>query len=143
MCWTSNKQPVLKKAEEPIPVFKILNKYMTSVYMFFPYRLHTKYLQNLEMPRKMGNMYSIFEGIHSYDAEISSIKDHPDDSNYFVVAIKNKEWFYLDTFSKSLCDLENAYIQVMGIIPEGAEYYRNEWGEIVSNSIILMEIKQI
>jgi hypothetical protein len=43
----------------------------------------------------------------------------------------------LDTF------LKGSYIQVMGVIPEGAEYYRNEWGEIVSNSIILTEIKEI
>lgn len=138
MCWTSKKIPVLKKAEKPIPVFKILLRNMDSVYMHFKYHLHTKYFQKLEVPHITGFRCCIFEGIHSYDAKMSFIKKYPTDRNFFAVAIKNKEWFYLDTFIKSC-----AYIQVMGVIPEGAEYYRNECGEIVSNSIILTEIKQI
>lgn len=136
MCWTSTKTPVLRKAEELIPVFKILCKNMDSVYMTFKYHLHTKYLQKLEAPRIMGSMYHIYEGIHSYDAETSIIKDYPGDSDLFVIFTK-KDDLFLDTFSKGL------YIQVMGVIPEGAVYYRNKWGEIVSNSIILTEIKQI
>ena len=142
MCWTSTKKPVLRRAEEPIPVFKILFRDMESVYMHFRYHLHIKYSQRLETPRNMISRYSIFEGIHSYDAEMSFIKDHSDDSHYFIVATKRDD-LYLDTFLKSLFNLENAYIQVMGVIPEGAEYYRNEWGEIVSDSIILTEIKEI
>lgn len=141
MCWTSTKTPVLMTAEKPISVFKILYKNMTSAYLYFKYHLHTKYLQELEIPRKMISKYCTFEGIHSYDAETTFIKDHPDDSNYFIVITKESD-LYLDTFPKSF-PVENAYIQVMGVIPEGAKYYRNEWGEIVSNSIILTEIKEI
>ena len=136
MCWASSKTPVLKKAEEPIPVFKILYKNMESVYMNFRYRLHAKYLQKLETPRIAVSRSFIYEGIHSYDAETSVIIDHPNDSDFFVI-ISKKDYLSLDTFSKG------PYIQVMGVIPEGAEYYRNEWGEIVSNSIILTEIKEI
>lgn len=136
MCWTSTKTPVLRIAEEPIPIFKILKKNMDSAYLTFRYHLHTKYLQKLEAPRIMGSIYSIYEGIHSYDAKTSIIKDYPGDSNFFVIVTK-KDDLFLDTFSKG------PYIQVMGVIPEGAIYYRNKWGEIVSNSIILIEIKQI
>ena len=136
MCWASSKTPVLKKAEEPIPVFKVLYKNMESVYMNFRYRLHAKYLQKLETPRIAVSRSFIYEGIHSYDAETSIIKDHPEDSDFFVI-ISKKDYLSLDTFSKG------PYIQVIGVIPEGAEYYRNEWGEIVSNSIILTEIKEI
>jgi hypothetical protein len=136
MCWISNETPVLKKAEEPIPVFKILYENMDSVYMTFRYHLHTKYHQKLEIPRITISKCYIYEGIHSYDAETSIIIDYPSDSNFFVITTKKND-LYLDTFSKG------PYIQVMGVIPEGAEYYRNEWGEIVSNSIILTEIKKI
>lgn len=136
MCWISKETPILMKAEEPIPVFKILHRNMDSAYLYFRYHLHTKYFQKLETPRIMVSQYSIREGIHSYDAETSIIKDHPDDSNFFVIITK-KDDLFLDTF------LKGPYIQVMGVIPEGAEYYRNEWGEIVSNSIILTEIKEI
>lgn len=136
MCWVSNKTPVLRKAEEPIPVFKILKKNMESVYMHFKYQLYTRYFQKLEMPINVGSTYyHIFQGIHSYDAEISCTKFI---HGYFVVVTKNN-LHSLDTFLK----LDGYYIQVMGVIPEGAEYYRNEWGEMVSNSIILKEIKEI
>lgn len=137
MCWVSVKTPVLMKAEEPIPVFKVLLRNMESVYMHFRYHLHTRYYQKLEAPRNMISRYCIFEGIHSYDAETTFIKKHPEDSNFFVVATR-KDDLYLDTFS-----ITGLYVQLMGVIPEGAIYYRNEWGEIVSNSIILTEIKQI
>lgn len=136
MCWTSTKTPVLKKAEEPISVFKILYKNMDSAYMTFRYHLHIKYLQKLETPRITCSRCSIYEGIHSYDAETSIIKDYPGQSDCFAIIAK-KDDLILDIFSKG------PYIQVMGVIPEGAEYYRNEWGEIVSNSIILTEIKEI
>lgn len=136
MCWTSTKTPVLKKAEEPIPIFKVLYRNMASAYTAFRYHLHTKYFQKLETPRITCSRCFINEGIHSYDAETSIIKDHPNDSNFFVIITK-KDDLHLDTFSKG------PYIQVMGVIPEGAEYYRNEWGEIVSNSIVLTEIKEI
>ena len=136
MCWTSTKTPVLMTAEKPIPVFKILYKNMDSAYMTFRYRLHTRYSQKLETPRTTVSKCFIYEGIHSYDAETSLIKDHPEDSDFFAI-ITRKDDLYLDTFKKG------PYIQVMGIIPEDAEYYRNEWGEIVSNSIILTEIKEI
>lgn len=136
MCWTSTKTPVLKKAEEPIPIFKILYKNMDSAYMTFRYHLHVKYLQKLETPRITYSSCSIYKGIHSYDAETSIIKDYSGQSDCFVIIAK-KDDLILDVFSKG------PYIQVMGVIPEGAEYYRNEWGEIVSNSIILTEIKEI
>lgn len=136
MCWISAKTPVLKTAEEPIPIFKVLYKNMDSAYMTFRYHLHTKYHQKLETPRIACSRCFIYEGIHSYDAETSIIKDHPEDSDFFVIITK-KDDSTLDTFAKG------PYIQVMGVIPEGAEYYRNEWGEIVSNSIILTEIKEI
>ncbi len=136
MCWVSNETPVLKKAEEPIPVFKVLYKNMESVYFKFRYHLHNKILQKLETPRIAVSRSFIYEGIHSYDAETSIIKDYPNDSDFFVIITK-KDDLNLDTFSKG------PYVQVMGVIPEGAEYYRNEWGEIVSNSIILTEIKEI
>lgn len=109
---------------------------MDSAYMTFRYCLHTKYFQKLETPRTTISKCFIYEGIHSYDAETSIIKDHPGDSDFFGIITK-KDNLILDTFSKG------PYIQVMGVIPEGAEYYRNEWGEIVSNSIILTEIKEI
>lgn len=136
MCWISNKTPVLKIAEEPISIFKILYKNMDSAYMTFRYHLHVKYYQKLEAPRITCSRCFIYEGIHSYDAETSIIKDHPEDSDLFVIITK-KDDLNLDIFSKG------PYIQVMGVIPKGAEYYRNEWGEIVSNSIILTEIKEI
>lgn len=135
MCWISNKTPVLKVAEEPIPIFKVLYKNMDSAYMTFRYHLHVKYYQKLETPQITCSRCFICEGIHSYDAETSIIKDHPRDSDFFAIITKKDD--FLDTFSKG------PYIQVMGVIPEGAKYYRNEWGEIVSNSIILTEIKEI
>ena len=136
MCWVSNETPVLKKAVEPIPVFKVLYRNMESVYFNFRYHLHNKILRKLETPRIAVSRSFIYEGIHSYDAETSIIKDHPEDSDFFVI-ISKKDDLNLDTF------LKGSYIQVMGVIPEDAEYYRNEWGEIVSNSIILKEIKEI
>lgn len=136
MCWVSNKTPVLKTAEEPIPVFKVLYRNMESAYFNFRYHLHNKILQKLGTPQIAVTRSFIYEGIHSYDAETSIIKDHPNDSDFFVIVSK-KDDMNLDTFSKG------PYIQVMGVIPEDAEYYRNEWGEIVSNSIILKEIKEI
>lgn len=130
MCWASE---TLKKriATEDIKVFKVvdiiggkLRSYYYSYRYDFnqPYRTYVKPVFYPDQPR-------IFNGFHSYN---------PKKCKYVKDKITG-EWhvkcgrIYLDTLN---CDCHI----VECTIPKHSEYYENEYGEIVSNQIIINKI---
>lgn len=136
MCWTTFKQPELKQATEPIPIFKILKKDLTGIYYGFQYNLNEPYFMFLEKPStsEIGNCSIINRGIHSY--HLDQIKLIPDGRTFkgFIV-YSNITGTGLDWF------LHIDKVIVEGYIPRNAFYYINERGECVSDSIVLKTIK--
>jgi len=145
MCWMTNKIPVLKIAEENIPVFKILHKDMTSVYFDWQYSLNIPYRSELDYLKTFsddsGTLSVIERGIHSYDLEQIKLKlTHCKEKTfpYIIFGIySNYNDTKLDTFES------HDYAKVIGYIPAGSHYYLNEKGEYVSDVIVLTTVESI
>lgn len=120
MCWNSNKEISPKISETDIPVFKICkksydDKHVESKYQHFTYELGKLYTENISPYISSGGDQIIKEAFHSYDMGLRII-----------------------SWSMMVSD----DIVVEGIIPKGAIYYLNIFGEIASNQIILKKIKK-
>lgn len=140
MCWTTFKQPELKQATEPIPVFKILKKDLTGIYYGFQYNLNEPYFMFLEQPStsKIGNCSIINRGIHSY--HLDQVKLVPNNSFFLIRGFI----IYSDVAKVGLDIFVNIdKVMVEGYIPKDTFYYINERGECVSNSIVLKTIKNV
>lgn len=119
MCWNSNKEISPKIAKVDIPVFKICkesydDKHVKSKYQHFTYELGKLYTENVSPYISLEGDQVINEAFHSYDMALSIV-----------------------SWSMMVSD----DIVVEGIIPKGATYYLNIFGEIASNQIILKKIK--
>lgn len=119
MCWNSNREISPKISETDIPVFKICkksydNKHVESEYQHFTYKLGKLYTENVNPYISPNGVQIINEAFHSY-------------AMYLRIIL----WRHV----------ESDEIIVEGIIPKGATYYLNGFGEIASNQIILKKIK--
>lgn len=123
MCWNGNKEISPKIAETDIPVFKICtksydDKHVESKYLHFTYELGKLYTENVNPCIIFPEGYQIInEAFHSYDIR-------------------------LEVIYGNMIDEYAGEIVVEGIIPKGATYYLNIFGEIASNQIILKKIKE-
>lgn len=121
MCWTSEYTPYKKIAEEAIIVYKYLTKDLKSPLQFY------QYIRNKKAPEetlsttigKKGqpNFWYIIKGYHSC-RNIDSAESYFYESLYYSIGYKD--------FKLYKC-----------IIPKGAIYYKNEYGHIVSNTIVV------
>lgn len=118
MCWCSNKKISPKISEKDIPVFKICKiydyKHVESKYQYFTYELGKLYTENIN-PYISSEGIRINKAFHSYD-------------------------MCLGIISHTMKSVDEIIVE--GIIPKGATYYLNEFGEIASNQIILKKIKK-
>lgn len=118
MCWCSNKKISPKISKKDISVFKICkksydNKHVESKYQHFTYELGKLYTENVNPYISYEGNQVIIEAFHSYD-------------------------ICLKTMSGIMKSFDEIIVE--GIIPKGATYYLNKFGEIASNQIILKKI---
>ena len=128
MCWASSNTPIIKVAKEPITVFKVVevhNGKVISSIMGYEYEIGKEYnlQKELEIVRTNVSRWRIAEGFHSYthDSVNNNINGYWETPNEIVdreVTIFNKHHF------------------MKCIIPIGSKYYLNEFGEVISDSII-------
>ena len=127
MCWISNNKPERLVAKEDIAVYKVVqispdNKIL-SYFNDFPYKLGEIYDATITIKRykdEYNDFYYIEQGFHSYKykLEIDPFLQIP------LTYDRNGTKYYGDDIYGMLC-----------IIPKGAEYYVNEFGDVVSTSI--------
>ena len=140
MCWFTNKKLKFKIAKENIPIYKICSKEddkILSYYKKFEYRLGWLYNTNFEVAFD-DKMSEIYKGFHSYSLNKTYYEKRYDNirvfkNESFIELIFNSNSNRLDTYSFG--------IVVSGYIPKGSAYALNEYGEYVSNSIILNKIE--
>ena len=152
MCWTSANKPILKTAEEDISVKKVLMDGMTSPFFYMKWKKNkvqesNRPLNPFEISTRFG--WCIEEGLHSckeiYRLIIPKVtmltdlqkdcKINPDynyryyssqpnvDASHFVMGLNYAECHVFDA-----------------VIPKGAKYCLNEYGEYASDKLIVKDI---
>ena len=140
MCWITNKKLKFKIAKENIPIYKICRKEddkILSYYKKFEYRLGWLYNTNFEVALD-DKMSEIYKGFHSYSLNKTYYEKRYDNIRVF----KNEN--FIELIFNSNSNRLNDYsfgIVVSGYIPKGSAYALNEYGEYVSDSIILNKIE--
>ena len=141
MCWSS-KTLEKRIATKDIKTFKIgfiKNDRLYSYYKYFLYDFNRLYETTIHS-ELLGEFYMINQGFHSYN---------PKKCSYFC----NITYRHIDVQSKITGELIDRYydnlifiydiIVFKCIIPKGTVYYENEHGEIVSEAIIIKQVKHI
>lgn len=139
MCWTTFKTANKLIAEKDIPIFKVCVESSrisdgTVVYSYFKhydYDLNKVYKLDGQLSLNIRpSAIDIHQGYHSYLETECKFERH---------SVFN-QWIVLDKDSRYVCTYEGHSVRVSGYIPKGSEYYVNEYGECVSNSICLTKI---
>lgn len=137
------KEPVLKIAEEPIQVFKIMlpeaEGKIRSFFMSALFTVGEEYASYLQQPVLFNNDEpgGIIEvGIHSYKGIPFDFRK--DSSRYDFIFLHTEE-------EKNICSYwkNDNIIKVNCTLPVGTHYYENEYGEVVSDRIIFDSIEEI
>lgn len=133
MCWISNNKPNRLVAEEDITVYKVvqisLDDKILSYFNDFPYKIGEIYNTTIvikhykdDYSADCSDFYFIEQGFHSYNYHLKiGLDPFLNTPNAYD---KNGTRYYGDDIYGMLC-----------IIPKGAEYYVNEFGDVVSTSI--------
>ena len=139
MCWTAatHKETKMKIAEKPFKVFKVSTGCKTNpnrayaYYQGFAYVVGETYtiLNDTHFRRPL---YTHFDGFHSYTKDVKIIK-YGDK----LKAISPNRQEILDSFGDNNCNT----VIMECTIPEGARYYQNSSGEVVSDKIKIDAIK--
>ena len=150
MCWTGNLSDK-KIAEDDISVYKILSRNidleLVAPYQRIKYNLHKLYSVSEFGMRGVcftHNEIEIREGFHSFN---SKCKVWGASTVTAMVSAKNMDLEIRGKLSDLLfptkCiipirgELSDLLFAAKCIIPKGSEYYENDFGEIVSNKIII------
>lgn len=140
MCWITNKKLKFKIAKENIPIYKICRKEndkILSYFKRFEYKLDCLYNTNFEVSLTTDDVI-IYKGFHSYSLNKTYLENRYNNIRVF----KNEN--FIELIFNSNSNKLNDYpfgIVVSGYIPKGSAYALNEYGEYVSNSIILNKIE--
>lgn len=143
MCWITNKKLKFKIAKENIPIYKIcrkINDEITSYYKLFEYRLDWLYNTNFEVSLA-ANMTEIYKGFHSYSPKKTYFEKRYD-TTIDIFKSESLIEFLLVSNSNKIASYPFGIV-VSGYIPKGSAYAFNEYGEYVSDSIILNKIENV
>jgi len=137
MCWVSS-QAVKQIAEEDIKVFKIGESHrgmFYSMYKNFKYQLNQLYSINIYINKDDDGVFVGSRGFHSYDPSIVHLKISKNGIIQWVVYAGQRRLDY---------DIVIAgYVKAECVIPKGTTYYENDFGEIISEAIIVKQLKPI
>lgn len=138
MCWVSSKAEK-KIAEEDIKVFKIGKSHggrFCGMYTDFEYQLNQLYSTHICI--REVDYQSVFigsQGFHSYDPSIVHLDIRENEIIQWAVYARQRR---LD-FDTVIAD----YVKAECVIPKDTTYYENKNGEIISEAIIVKQLKPI
>lgn len=158
MCWKTKKLELAtaKTANKPIRTFKVCRKtedenFSVSYYRTCLYEVGKTYSVDMETPETYDCLrYGVHNGFHSYNPDKVSVRathdynefNIPSDLPLFnldLIEIFSENGIRLDYF----CVIKESLTRMECTIPEGATYYENEYGEIVSDAIVVNSIETI
>lgn len=143
MCWVSNGKPEIKIAEEDIPVWKVVykiedilkrGKYLYGFKRCKSYYYDYIYRENIceHTPiafKTLGNLFKGEGGFHSYSDELKGMHT----LRGINVNRKFTPFAYITLFNYPK---EPNLKMARFFIPKGAQYMKNDEGEIISNAIV-------
>lgn len=156
MCWISKNIPKKSRAIRDIPVYKILtydpvtDRYMAPI-MEWTYEFDKKTESILDIPQKVIcrtpestyiPVYVVNSGFHSYRKTSLRKGQKKRFANYIEIFTQNRsifwhvciDWF-LERFRREiLCSAH---------IPKGSFYYLNEYGEYVSDTLVIDKVSDL
>lgn len=138
MCWSTTKPPKKLIAKEDIPIFKVCTESaiihtVNSYFKYYKYRLNVvhKLTDKLFTYIVPDSTTCIDVGYHSYlTSKCGYIRDF------------SKRVTIIDDKGHPICSYGTYVLKVSGYIPKDSEYYINEQGECVSNSICLTKVEE-
>jgi hypothetical protein len=139
MCWISKNKPERLVAKEDITVYKVVQIYpdgkILSYFNDFPYKLGEIYntvITVKHLKDGYNDFYFVEQGFHSYNYHLKIGLDPF--LNMPIAYDESSVRYYGSGIFGMLC-----------VIPKGAEYYVNEYGDIVSTSIksIVLSTKEL
>lgn len=141
MCWITSKKLKFKIAKENIPIYKVCckegDKIISPIHSF-EYRLGWLYDTMFEV--SLGtNIAEIYKGFHSYSPD-RTYYNRDSDSNIRIYTYSNIIGLIKGVNYTPLTRYTNSII-VSGYIPKGGAYALNEYGEYVSDCIVLNKIE--
>lgn len=142
MCWITFEPPKRLTAEENIPIFKVCTESITidtvnSYFKYYKYELNivhrlTDKISTYNVTASTGAVHTCIDaGYHSY---LTNKCNFVKDSAGRVTVVDDKGQF--------LCSYGAYVLKVAGYIPKDSEYYVNEQGECVSDSICLTKVEE-
>ena len=144
MCWESKKLKI-KIAKKDIPVWKIVHadkdisgKYTNicrSFYQFFEYIL--KVINTTQMSFKVLNTKNIFIGINGFHSYSNKVKYTINKHHISVYINKLFSDYTICYYYRGNTTIAKCHI------PKDSKYAINEFGEIISNDIVLDEFVEI
>ena len=146
MCWISKELKPLT-SDGNVKVFKVCKFKKNTLcgywYDSFKYKLNKEYQTKITIEfNLLHDFYEGTTGFHSYDASLCKVKLR----NYvgIILLVYKCGENYVDklnfpSYSLSLLS-ETTSCLVEGYIPKGAQYHVNEYGEIISNKLVLEKI---
>lgn len=143
MCWAGDINK-LKIAEEDIPIYKVMvikhdeNEHFISFFREAVYKKNALMTSNIEY----NCLGFVHKALHSY-----SIKNTLADTDIYILG----KDIYDSIIISSLCSdivvenydypLEIGRLKlILGYIPKGSKYCENDYGEIVSNQLVMTKI---
>ena len=140
MCWNTRLKEYATKriAATNVTVFKVCyieDGNVISLYRGFHYKLGQLYNQfdlNL-FETALDGKYSVSQGFHSYNPALVKVIRKP--GEYDIKILNTSNHIYLNNFYSTKLTVA----RVNGYIPAGSEYFENEFGEIVSNNLVLTD----
>ena len=150
MCWKSKIKPIKEISEEDITVIKVLKQYDNKEEYYSPFQDYRYFIGKKQpvinqikiLEPSFSDCTAIYNGYHSYSINCyAEFENYPDDGYICDINVKDKyDSKYIGSYHSLILTFKTHYIFAECIIPKGAEYYENEKGEFVSNTIILKKI---
>lgn len=147
MCWVGNISK-FKIAEEDIPIYKVMviehdeNEYFISFFRVAVYKKNVLMTCNIEDNSSYNTCITcIRKALHSYS--IKNTLTNADtyilgEDRYDVIIISS---LFGDIVERYDCLLEHGRLKlILGYIPKGSKYCENDYGEIVSNQLVMTKI---
>lgn len=137
MCWISNKLPIERTAPRNIPIYKVLrlssNAVLLSPWYALKYEPNKKVTSFLAKPKGLEpipNCCGINTGLHSLQK--TKLRRQGE-----YIGILRRDTFGRNIFEGRYSFYNSALLLYEGYIPQGSKYYLNEYGEYVSDSLII------
>lgn len=153
MCWfTYDKGRTIGiVAKNDIEVYKVMvmkpledEELFYSAYRDFPYKKGVLYKLGSQikiniLEEDSITYYRIFRGFHSYNSQSTLLcKEHDNIMESLAVYSINKE--KVDSYLENDGITSRILKKVLCVIPKGSVYFENEFGEIVSDKIIIKNV---